>query len=101
MTKYPGQSILSDPDSFPKDTAHALVIKLNGNDAARTNKLLGNLADKLLTEELSKLPSNSDDYWTGWRNVFTKVNTLVIGLSSKVTVAFNTGPVKTEIKLGP
>jgi hypothetical protein len=101
MTKYPGQCLLTDPDSFPKGATPPLVIKLNGNDAASTTHLLGDLADKLLTEDLSKLQSNSDDYWNGWRNVFTKVSTLVVGLSSKVTVAFNTGPVKTEVKLGP
>jgi hypothetical protein len=101
MTEYPGQCVLTNPDSFPKDSAPRLVIKLNGNDAASTAHLLGDLAEKLLTENLSKLQSKSDDYWNGWRNVFTKVSTLVIGLSSKVTVAFNTGPVKTEVKLGP
>jgi hypothetical protein len=101
MTKYPGQCILSDPDSFPKDTTPPLVIKLHGNDAASATHLLGDLADKLLTEDLSKLQSKPDDYWNAWRNIFTKVSTLVVGLSSRVTVAFNTGPVKTEIKLGP
>jgi hypothetical protein len=101
MTKYPGKCILKDPDSFPKEITPGLTIKLNGNDAARTTHLLGVLADKLLTEDLSKLQSKPAEYWDGWRNVFTKVNTLVTGLSSRVTVAFNTGPLKTEIKLGP
>jgi hypothetical protein len=101
MTKYPGQCVLSKPDSFPENTTPPLVIKLNGNGAGSTTHLLGDLADKLLTENLSQLQSKPDDYWNGWRNVFTKLSTFAVGLSSKVTVDLNTGPMKTEIKLAP
>lgn len=101
MTEYPGKSVLSDSSSFPTNTANLLVIKLNGTDAASTTRLLNDLVDGLVLEDLSKLRPKADDYWSGWRKVFGKVSDTVVGLSSKVTVAFDTGPVKTEIKLGP
>jgi hypothetical protein len=99
LTKYPGACVLSDPNSFPKDTSGAAVIKLNSSDAASTTRLLSDLVVKIDAEDLSKL--HSDAWWEGLRRVFTTVSTSVLGLSSKVTVVFNTGPVKTEIKLGP
>jgi hypothetical protein len=102
MTEYPGKSVVTDyPDSFPKKSSNLLVIKLNGTDAASTTRLLGDLVDGLVTEDLSKLRPKADDYWRAWRKVFGNVSNTVVGLSSKVTVAFDAGPVKTEIKLGP
>ena len=102
MTEYPGPCILADyPDSFPKKSTNLLVIKLNGTDAASTTRLLGDLVDGLVAEDLSKLRPKTDDYWSSWRKVFGKVSAAAVGLSSKVTVAFDTGPMKTEIKLGP
>jgi len=102
MTEYPGKSVLDDyPNSFPDNSTNILVIKLNGTDAAGTARLLSDLADGLVTENLSKLRPKADDYWSGWRKVFAKVTDSVIGMSSKVTVDIDTGPVKTKIKLGP
>ena len=102
MTEYPGKSVLgTTPDSFPKSGTNFMVMKLNGTDAAATTRLLGELADGLVIEDLSKLRPKAEDYWSGWRKVFGKVSNTVVGLSSKVTVAFDAGPFKTEIKVGP
>jgi hypothetical protein len=101
MTEYPGKSVLSDyPNSFPNDITKILVIKLNGTDATTTTRLLGDLVDGIVAADLSKLRPKPDDYWSGWRKVFGTVSDAVVGLANNVTVSFDTGPVKTEIKLG-
>jgi hypothetical protein len=94
--------VLNDyPNSFPNNSTNLLVIKLNGTDAVGTAHLLANLADGLVTEDLSKLRPKTDDYWGGWRKVFAKATDSVVGLASNVTVDIDAGPVKTQIKLAP
>jgi hypothetical protein len=100
MREYPGECIVSNPDSFPKKSAGFLVIKLNGTNATNIGKLLDSLVDQLTTADLSKSFSRVDDYWNGWRNVLIEVSNEMLGLSSKVTAAFGAGPNKTEFKLG-
>jgi hypothetical protein len=102
MTQYPGKSVLIDyPNSFPNNSTNLLVIKLNGTDATATTRLLANLADSLVTEDLSSLHFKPSDYWDGWRKVFAKMSDTVVGLADKVTVDIDAGPIKTQIKLGP
>jgi hypothetical protein len=100
MREYPGKCIVSDPDSFPKESAGFLVIKLNGTNATKTGKLLDSLVDQLTTADLAKSFSRVDDYLNGWRNVLIEVSNQMLGLSSKVTAVFGAGPNKTEFKLG-
>ena len=101
-TTYPGKSVMDAyPDSFPKNGTNLLIMKLNGTDAAATGRLLNDLADRLVTEDLAALRPRPDDYWAGWRRAFGKLSDTVLGVASKVTVSVDAGPVTTEIKLGP
>lgn len=99
-TEYPGESLLADPDSFPKNKANMIVIKLDGSDATVTGGLLGGLVDQIVAEKLNSRQVKTEDYWAGWRAVFVKISGAIIGLSNKVTVSYEVGPVKTEINLG-
>jgi hypothetical protein len=101
MTTYPGKCVMSDyPGSFPQSGTNLLVIKLNGTDATATGRLLADLADKLVAEDLAALHSKTDDYWAGWRRAFSKISGTVLDVANKVTITLDTGPVKTAIKLG-
>jgi hypothetical protein len=101
MTTYPGECVMTDyPQSFPQSRTNLLIINLNGTDAAATGRLLNNLADKLVAEDLAALSPQRKDYWAGWRNAFAKLSDTVLGVASKVKVTVDSGPVKTEIKLG-
>jgi hypothetical protein len=94
MTEYPGACVLSDPNSFPANTANLLVIKLNGTDAASTTRLLGELVEGLVMEDLSNLRPKPEVYVDGWRRVFRRVNKSVVILTDKITVSFDAGPLK-------
>jgi hypothetical protein len=101
-TTYPGKSVMTAfPESFPKSGTNLLIMKLHSTDAASTTKLLNDLTDKLVREDLAALQPKPEDYWAGWRRAFGKVSDSILGAASKITVSVDAGPIKTEIKIGP
>jgi hypothetical protein len=99
MTQYPGESLPNAyPKTFPTQLGNHVLLSLNGSSTRDTSRLLGALADQLITSDLSHLKVDSDEYWSSLQHSYVAVRDNFLGMLSKVTVSFDAGPVKTEIK---
>jgi len=100
-TRYPGEALSKEyPRTFPTNTdlGDHLVLSLNGISAADTTQMLSSLADKLVAGKLSDVTVGSAEYWSAWQAAYNAVRDEIGGLLGRVTVSFDTGVVKTEIK---
>lgn len=101
-THYPGAALLADyPATFPSmsDLQNHFVLSLDGASAANTTRVLSKLADKLVVGKLNNVAVDSREYWSTWQTAYEGVRDEITGLVGRVTVTFDTGFVKTEVKL--
>ena len=100
-TRYPGTALPTGyPNTFPSiaNLGNHYILALGGASASDTARLLDSLADQLITSDVSKVQLDSDEYWRAWERTYRTVRDQLVGLFDKVTVTFDTGVVKTEIK---
>lgn len=101
-TSYPGEALSKKyPLTFPSmdSLKNRAVLSLNGASAADTTRILSKLADELVEDKLSRVPIDSREFWSTWQRVYEAVRDEITGLVSRVTVTFDTGFFKTEVKL--
>lgn len=101
-TSYPGQALSEKyPQTFPSMASlkNRAVLSLNGASAADTTRILSKLADELIEDKISHVPIDSSEFWTTWQKDYEAVRDEITGLVSRVTVTFDTGFFKTEVKL--
>ena len=90
-TEYPGPSILrSYPETFPNELKNFQVIDLNNVTASEVIRLLNDLADKLMTSDISEIDPYSEEYWRKWQRSFEAAKNTIITLSKKVTLKIKT-----------
>lgn len=100
-TDYPGECLLSDPESFPERLTNYFVLKLNGTDSGRSARLLSKLATAVVDEKLPKLETQSSGFWQAWKRCFETIRDTLLDLTGDVKVEIKGGPVTVEMPLGP
>ena len=49
------------------------LVELNSLSAEEITSVLNNIADQLLTADISRIKVDTEDYWLSWQNVYKTI----------------------------
>jgi hypothetical protein len=97
-TEYPGAGLLSDyPQTFNTPENYSIV-ELNNLSADEITSVLNKIADQLLTEDISSINTESEDFWRSLQNTYEAIRDNLVSFSKKISISINTSFFKVELK---
>ena len=86
-TEYPGAGLINDSSTFlPAGLKSYYIVSLNNRSADETMQLVTRVADKIIANRISELPSTSEDYWRSWQRAFESIRDFLVDRQIAITI---------------
>lgn len=99
-TEYPGGGLIDRyPETFPSTLPTLALVSLNGKDAAQITRLIEQLSDQLVTNRVSVLDPQQDNWWRALERSYEGIRSGVVSGFEGVTLKIKTPFLDFEKKL--